>query len=90
MAETETVLQHVRTDGRTIIQGRVVSDKMEKTILACGVDLRGSQPTGDNMAGGLSTIEEKSIGAYAKSGTRPIVGMLRPGVLPPRPGVARR
>ena len=33
MAETEQVLQHVRTDGRTIIQGRVVSDKMEKTIV---------------------------------------------------------
>ena len=42
---------------------------------------------GGNITGGLSTIEEKSIGAYAKSGTRPIVGMLRPGVLPPRPGL---
>jgi altronate dehydratase large subunit len=42
---------------------------------------------GGNITGGLSTIEEKSIGAYAKSGTKPIVGMLRPGVLPPRPGL---
>ena len=24
---------------------------MEESILACGVDLRGSQPTGDNIAG---------------------------------------
>jgi altronate dehydratase len=40
---------------------------------------------GGNITGGLSTIEEKSIGAYAKSGTKPVVGMLRPGVLPPRP-----
>jgi altronate dehydratase large subunit len=48
--------------------------KMEREILACGVDLRGSQPTGDNMAGGLSTIEEKSLGAMMKWGTRPIVG----------------
>ena len=42
---------------------------------------------GGNITGGLSTIEEKSIGAYAKSGTKPIVGMLRPGVLPPRSGL---
>jgi altronate hydrolase len=42
---------------------------------------------GGNIAGGLSTVEEKSIGAYAKSGTRPIVGLLKPGTLPPRPGL---
>ena len=47
---------------------------MEKSILACGVDMRGSQPTGDNIAGGLSTIEEKALGAMQKWGTKPIVG----------------
>jgi altronate dehydratase large subunit len=47
---------------------------MEQRILACGVDLRGSQPTGDNIAGGLSTIEEKALGAMQKWGTKPIVG----------------
>lgn len=51
-------------------------EKMERDILACGVDLRGSQPTGDNIAGGLSTIEEKSLGAMVKWGTKPIVGMV--------------
>ena len=51
-------------------------ERMEKSILASGVDLRGSQPTGDNMAGGLSTIEEKSLGALQKWGTKPIVGAL--------------
>ncbi|MHC4405329.1 MAG: UxaA family hydrolase, partial [Planctomycetota bacterium] len=48
--------------------------RMEKQILDCGVDVRGSQPTGDNIAGGLSTIEEKSLGAMQKWGTKPIVG----------------
>jgi len=48
--------------------------KMDEAILACGVDLRGSQPTGDNIAGGLSTIEEKALGAMQKWGTKPIVG----------------
>jgi len=42
---------------------------------------------GGNITGGLSTIEEKSIGAYAKSGTHPIMGMLRPGIQPPKPGL---
>jgi len=50
--------------------------RMEERILACGVDLRGSQPTGDNIAGGLTTIEEKSLGAMQKWGTKPIVGVV--------------
>ncbi len=49
---------------------------MEQRILACGVDMRGSQPTGDNIAGGLSTIEEKALGAMQKWGSKPIVGAL--------------
>jgi altronate dehydratase large subunit len=50
--------------------------RMEKRITDCGVDVRGSQPTGDNIAGGLSTIEEKSLGAMQKWGTKPIVGVV--------------
>ena len=42
---------------------------------------------GGNIKHGLSTIEEKSLGAYAKSGTRPIGGLLKPGVQPPHPGL---
>ncbi len=42
---------------------------------------------GGNIKYGLSTIEEKSLGAYAKSGTRAIRGLLKPGDRPPRPGL---
>jgi altronate hydrolase len=42
---------------------------------------------GGNITGGLSTVEEKSIGAYSKSGTRPIMGLLKPGDLPPKTGL---
>ena len=49
---------------------------MEERIVTCGVDVRGSQPTGDNIAGGLSTIEEKALGAMQKWGSKPIVGAL--------------
>jgi altronate hydrolase len=50
-------------------------------------DLEHGSFGGGNIAGGLTTIEEKSIGAYAKSGTRPIVGLLKPGTRPTSPGL---
>jgi len=40
-----------------------------------------------NAAGGLTTQEEKSLGAYAKSGTAPIIGLLKPGEAPPAGGL---
>jgi altronate hydrolase len=40
-----------------------------------------------NADGGLTTIEEKSLGAYMKSGQSPISGLLKPGDLPPRGGL---
>ncbi len=40
-----------------------------------------------NFAGGLSTIEEKSMGAIAKSGSRPIQGVVKISVPPPEPGL---
>jgi altronate dehydratase large subunit len=41
-----------------------------------GVDLAGTNPTPDNLAGGLTSIEEKSLGALAKTGSRPIAGVV--------------
>jgi altronate dehydratase large subunit len=40
-----------------------------------------------NAEGGLTTIEEKSMGAYAKSGTSAISGLIKPGDIPPRGGL---
>ena len=40
-----------------------------------------------NADGGLTTIEEKSLGAYAKSGQSPIAGIIKPGIAPPRKGL---
>lgn len=40
-----------------------------------------------NFAGGLSTIEEKSMGAFAKGGRRPIQGVIRVAQQPPHPGL---
>ena len=49
---------------------------MEKRAKSLGCDMRKGQPTPGNIAGGLSSIEEKSLGAIVKSGTKPIQGVL--------------
>jgi len=36
-----------------------------------------------NAEGGLTTLEEKSMGAYCKSGSSPLSGILTPGDVPP-------
>jgi altronate dehydratase large subunit len=41
-----------------------------------GVDMRGAQPTPGNQEGGLTTIEEKSLGAISKGGTTPVRGIV--------------
>nr|WP_132454364.1 UxaA family hydrolase [Paraburkholderia sp. BL8N3] len=40
-----------------------------------------------NADGGLTTQEEKSLGAYAKSGASPIVGIVKPGDIPQTGGL---
>lgn len=50
--------------------------RMEARAESLGCDMRKGQPTPGNIAGGLSCIEEKSLGAIVKSGTRPIQGVL--------------
>lgn len=53
-----------------------IVDAMETRAKSVGCDMRRGQPTPGNMAGGLSSIKEKSLGAIVKSGTRPIQGVL--------------
>lgn len=40
-----------------------------------------------NADGGLTTIEEKSLGAYMKSGQSTISGLIKPGDIPPKGGL---
>lgn len=54
----------------------------EKRAMKMGVDLRGSQPTPGNIAGGLTTIEEKSLGCIYKAGTSKLQGVLEYGEIP--------
>lgn len=59
--------------GRKIYE---IVDRMETRAKSLGCDMRKGQPTPGNIAGGLSSIEEKSLGAIVKSGTKPIQGVL--------------
>ena len=62
-------------------------DNYLETVEAAGANLLGSQPTQGNIAGGLSTIEEKAMGNIAKTGTVPVVDALAPAEAPTRPGL---
>jgi len=61
--------------------------RLERRILATGEDIRGSQPNPGNIKGGMTTLEEKSLGAISKSGTSPISGVLEWGQRPQGKGM---
>lgn len=81
-----------------LLAARAASPEVAQHILAAvarreavtkelGVDLRGAQPSPGNMAGGLTTIEEKSLGAIAKGGTAPVREFLAYGQPPTAQGL---
>lgn len=59
----------------------------EDYIISIGVDINGTNPAPDNIKGGLSTIEEKALGAVEKGGSRPIQDLITYGQKPTKPGL---
>lgn len=51
--------------------------RREQGAIDAGIDLTGNNPGPTNIAAGLSSIEEKSLGAIAKTGSRPIDGVVK-------------
>jgi (2R)-sulfolactate sulfo-lyase subunit beta len=81
------------TGGEHLIAERMATPELRKKfdetydayvsgIESRGVDLLGSQPTQGNVAGGLSTIEEKALGNIEKTGTGEVIGVLEPAEAP--------
>ncbi len=70
--------------GRAIVEA---VQRRERAVAATGVDLTGNNPGQENIRGGLSSIEEKSLGAIAKGGSHPIDGLLAIAERPTRPGL---
>jgi len=71
-----------------ILVKRAVSEQVRRKILDAalaveerakgyGEDIRTINPVPSNIKGGISTLEEKSLGAITKAGTSPIQGVLR-------------
>lgn len=58
----------------------------EEHLKAAGQDCRAGQPTPGNKAGGLSTLDEKSLGCIRKGGTRPIREVLEQAARPAQHG----
>jgi altronate hydrolase len=73
---------------------RAVTPELGRELVACVAKAaryyrtlgHGSFAPG-NAEGGLTTIEEKSLGAYSKSGRSRIAGLVKPGDVPPGAGL---
>jgi altronate dehydratase large subunit len=59
----------------------------EERAKATGEDIRGQNPSPVNIKAGLSSIEEKSLGAIYKSGSMPIQGVLKYAERPKEKGL---
>lgn len=81
-----------------VVKARAVSEEAGADIINAirqreqmmqedGEDYRGVNPTPENIAGGLSTLIEKSMGAVAKCGESPFMGRLDFAEPPPSPGL---
>lgn len=64
-----------------------VAAETEKIAKSTGEDIRSINPVPSNIAGGISTLEEKSLGAIHKSGSTPIQGVLKYGERPKGKGL---
>jgi altronate dehydratase large subunit len=64
----------------------MICKNFEEHLAGVGQDCRHGQPTPGNKAGGLSTIEEKSLGCIYKGGHYPIVEVVPEGVRPTKKG----
>jgi altronate dehydratase large subunit len=62
-------------------------DEWERKIAQTGASARGGQPSPGNIAGGITTIEEKSLGAIQKAGESPLHEVIAYGARPSQHGL---
>jgi altronate dehydratase large subunit len=83
----EHLLAQQAKDGATGQKILDLVERMENRVRAMGVDMRGGQPTPGNIQGGLTTIEEKSLGAIAKVGNAVVQDVYEYGEVPRAKGL---
>ncbi|QCJ45540.1 altronate dehydratase (plasmid) [Bacillus sp. S3] len=82
MGETTEIIGAEHIVAETAINEEVANklyacvDRFEKEVERIGADMRGGNPSPGNIEGGLSTIEEKSLGCISKAGTAPLKDVL--------------
>lgn len=93
LAETMEILgaEHLlAARAKTPEVGQAIIDvvaRYERSITYEGIDIRGAQPSRGNIEGGLTTLEEKSLGAAKKAGNAPFTGVLDYAYVPTEPGL---
>lgn len=93
LAETMEILgaEHLlAARAKTPEVGQAIIDvvaRYERSISYEGIDIRGAQPSRGNIEGGLTTLEEKSLGAAKKAGNAPFTGVLDYAHIPTEPGL---
>ena len=63
-----------------------ICKEYEEHLAGAGQNSRAGQPTPGNKAGGLSTLDEKSLGCIRKGGTRPVVEVVEQAARPTKKG----
>lgn len=84
-AEHMLAARAVNADVAEAIKSAVL--RRERHAVDAGLDLLGNNPGPTNVTAGLSTIEEKSLGAIAKGGQSPIRGVIGIADTIPGPGL---
>ena len=70
--EAEHLLAARAPNADTAVRLLRVINRVESEAIALGLDIRGTQPSPGNIRGGLTTIEEKSLGATHKGERTPL------------------
>lgn len=83
----EHLLANRAADDRVAKRVYEVIEAMEKRAIVMGVDIRTGNPSPGNIEGGLSSLEEKSLGASAKSGTTPLTELIDYAEIPSKKGL---
>lgn len=78
--------EHMLARAATPAAAEELAGAYDKAVRYCQ-SVRQYSVSPGNFAGGLTTIEEKSLGAFAKGGTRPLQGVIKVAQRPPRPGL---
>lgn len=93
LAETTELIGAEHLLARRAVSRGVADDiyriiyRYEAVVRAHGEDIRGANPAPGNIEGGLTTIEEKSLGAAKKGGTRSVQQVVEYAVRPTARGL---